>query len=76
MKSSDRDQAIARAVVSFAAKAPSTTPEPRTQPMASRSADSSTGDTTINTPARSVSEHPRWDVYRSGLGTSAFVYDR
>ena len=36
MKSSDRDQAIARVVVSFAAKAPSTTPEPRTQPMASR----------------------------------------
>ena len=76
MKSSDRDQAIARVVVSFAAKAPSTTPEPRTQPMASRGADSSTGDTTINTPAPSVSEHPRWDVYRSGLGTSAFVYDR
>lgn len=78
MKSSDRDQAIARVVVSFAARAPSTTPEPRTQPMASAGADSSTGDMppTINIPAPSVSEHPRWDVYRSGLGTSAFVYDR
>ena len=76
MKSSDRDQAIARVVVSFAARAPSTTPKPRTQPMASAGAASSTGDTTINTPAPSVSEHPRWDVYRSGLGTSAFVYER
>ena len=35
MKSADRDQAIARVVVSFAARAPGTTPEPRTQPMAS-----------------------------------------
>jgi type IV secretion system protein VirB1 len=77
MKSTDRDQAIARVVVSFAARAPSPTPEPRTQPMASAGADSSTGDMSpINTPAPSVSEHPRWDVYRSGLGTSAFVYER
>ena len=40
--------------------------------------DSSTGvmPPTINTPSPSVSERPRWDVYRSGLGTSAFVYDR
>ena len=76
MKSSDRDQAIARVVVSFAAKAPSTTPKPRSQPMASRGADSFAGDTAINTPAPSVSGHPRWDVYRSGPGTSAFVYDR
>ena len=76
MKSADRDQAIARVVVSFAAKDPSTTPELRTQPMASRGADSFAGDTAINTPAPSVGGHPRWDVYRSGLGTSAFVYDR
>ena len=76
MKSADRDQAIARVVVSYAAKAPSTTPELRTQPMASRGADSFAGDTAINTPAPSVSGHPRWDVYRSGPGTSAFVYDR
>ncbi|MFH1343384.1 MAG: type IV secretion protein [Pseudomonadota bacterium] len=78
MKSSDRNQAVARVVVSFAAKAPSPTPEPRTRPMASRGDDSSTGvmPPTINIPAPSVTEHPRWDVYRSGLGTSAFVYDR
>ena len=76
MKSTDLGQAVARVVVSFAARAPSPTPEPRTQPMASRGADSSTGDMpTINT-APSVREHPRWDVYRSGLGTSAFVYER
>ena len=77
MKSSDRDQAIARVVVSFATGAPSPTPEPRTQPMASAGAASSTADISpINTPAPSVSGHPRWDVYRSGLGTSAFIYER
>jgi type IV secretion system protein VirB1 len=74
---SGRDQAIARVVASFTAKAPGPTPQPRTQPMASRGADSSTADMpTINTPAASVREHPHWDVYRSGLGTSAFVYER
>jgi type IV secretion system protein VirB1 len=74
---SGRDQAIASVVASFTAKTPGTTPEPRTRPMASRGADSSTGDMpTINTPAPSVREHPHWDVYRSGLGTSAFVYER
>ena len=77
VKSPDRDQAIARVVVSFAARAPSITPEPRTQPIASAGLGRSTGDASpINPPAPPVSEHPRWDVYRSGLGTSAFVYER
>lgn len=77
MKSSDRDQAIARVVVSFAARAPSPTPEPRIQPMASTATERSIGDISpINTQAPSVRERPRWDVYRSGLGTSAFVYER
>jgi hypothetical protein len=77
MKRSGRDQAIASVVASFTVKAPGTTPEPRTQPMASAGADISTGDMpTINTPAPSVRERPNWDVYRSGLGTSAFVYER
>ena len=73
----DRDQAIASVVASFAAKAPGSTPEPRTLPVASAGANSTTGDVpTINTPAPSVRERPNWDVYRSGLGTSAFVYER
>lgn len=77
LKSSEHDQAVARVVVSFAARALSTTPAPRNQPTASAGTERSTGDnTTINTLSRSVSERPRWDVYRSGLGTSAFVYDR
>ncbi|MGY3613937.1 type IV secretion protein [Bradyrhizobium sp. USDA 10063] len=77
IKSADRDQAIAHVVASFAAKAPSPAPEPHTQPMAaSADSDRPTGDTTINLPARSASEHPRWDVYRSGIGMSAFVYQR
>ncbi|MCJ9730903.1 type IV secretion protein [Bradyrhizobium sp. PRIMUS42] len=71
---SGRDQAIASVVSSFAAKTPRTTPEPRTPPG---DADISTGDTPkINTPAPSINERPNWDVYRSGLGTSAFVYER
>lgn len=77
MKSSDRDQAIARVVASFAAMAPSPTSEPRIQPMPAAGANTSPGDVSpVNTPARSAGEHPRWDVYRSGLGTSAFVYAR
>ncbi|WP_338835201.1 type IV secretion protein [Bradyrhizobium septentrionale] len=75
LNASGRDQAIARVVASFAAKASrTTTPEPRTPPA---DASISTGDVPIsNTPAPSVRERPNWDVYRSGLGTSAFVYER
>lgn len=77
MKIPDRDQAIARVIVSFATKSASKAPEPRIQPMASVGADESTGDVSpIKTPARTAGEPPRWDVYRSGLGTSAFVYAR
>ncbi|WP_445222688.1 type IV secretion protein (plasmid) [Bradyrhizobium sp. Pa8] len=72
-----RDQAIASVVASFATKPPGATPEPRTRPMAPREVDISTGNTPpINTPVPSVRERPNWDVYRSGVGTSAFVYER
>ena len=77
MKSADRDQAVAHVVASFAGRASSPTPEPRIQPKVSAGADSATGDMSpANPSARSISEHPRWDVYRSGQGTSAFVYER
>lgn len=77
LKLPERDQAIARVVVSFATKSASKMPELRIQHIASVGADKSTADVSpINTPAPSVSGHPRWDVYRSGLGTSAFVYER
>jgi type IV secretion system protein VirB1 len=76
IKTSDRDQAIVRVVASFAARAPSQTPEPSIQPTASADTERSTGEASpINPPAPLVSEH-RWDVYRSGRGTSAFVYER
>ncbi|PPQ14468.1 type IV secretion protein [Bradyrhizobium sp. AC87j1] len=76
MKSADQDRTIAEVVASFASKAPSRASEPGIQPMATTDRDRPTGDTTINPPAASASEPPRWDVYRSGLGTSAFVYER
>jgi hypothetical protein len=77
VNASGRDQAIASVVASFTAKAPGTTPGPRTRPTASADADISTGDMPpINMPAASARERPNWDVYRSGLGTSAFVYER
>jgi hypothetical protein len=77
VNASSRDQAIARVVASFAAKAPSTTPDSGNRPTASSGIDTSTGDMpTINTPAPSTREGPNWDVYRSGVGTSAFVYER
>ena len=74
VNASGRDQGIASVVASFVAKAAGTTPEPRTRPMTS--AGSTSDMPAINTPAPSVREHPNWDVYRSGLGTSAFVYER
>lgn len=74
VNTSGRDQAVARVVANFAAKAARTTPEPRTLPG---DADISTGEIPkLNTPASSIRERPNWDVYRSGLGTSAFVYER
>lgn len=77
IKSSDRDQAIVRVIASFAARAASQTPEPRIQPTASADTGRSTGDASpIHQPEPSLREHPRWDVYRSGRNTSAFVYDR
>lgn len=77
IKSSDRDQAIVRVVASFAARAPIQTPKPSILPAAPADAARSTSDASpINPPAPLVSEHPRWDVYRSGRGTSAFVYER
>ena len=76
VNASGRDQAIASVAASFVAKAAGTTPEPRTRPMASRGADIANGDMPTSTAAPSVREHPNWDVYRSGLGTSALVYER
>lgn len=74
VNASGRDQAVARVVAEFAAKAPQETPEPRTPPG---DADISTGETSkLNTAAPSIRERPNWDVYRSGVGTSAFVYER
>jgi hypothetical protein len=74
LNTSGRDQAIASVVASFAAKALRTTLEPRISPA---DASISTGEMpTINTPAQSVRERPNLDVYRSGVGRSAFVYER
>jgi type IV secretion system protein VirB1 len=74
-KRADRDQAIADVVASFAPNASGQVSEPRIEPMASTGRDRPTGDTTINPPAASGERRP-WDVYRSGIGTSAFVYER
>ncbi|MBR0857773.1 type IV secretion protein [Bradyrhizobium liaoningense] len=76
MKSADRNQAIAKVVASFAPKASGPVSGPRVEPMATTGRDRPTGDMTIDPPAASASERRPWDVYRSGLGTSAFVYER
>ncbi|WP_025038370.1 type IV secretion protein [Bradyrhizobium sp. DOA9] len=74
---SGREQAIAHVVASFATKAPGTPLEVLTRPTASRGVDISIGDTPpTNTPAAPARERSKWDVYRSGLGTSVFVYER
>ena len=76
MKSADRDQAIAEVVASFAPKTSGQVSEPRVEPMATTGRDRPTADTTITPPAASTGERRPWDVYRSRLGTSAFVYER
>lgn len=76
LQRADRDQAIAEVVASFAPKASGQVSEPRIEPMASTGRDRLTGDTIVNPPAGSSSERRPWDVYRSGIGTSAFVYER
>ncbi|MEY9120477.1 type IV secretion protein [Bradyrhizobium yuanmingense] len=76
IKSANHDQATAEVVASFASKSPSRASEAGIQPTATTGRNRPSGDTTINPPATSASEHPRWDVYRSGQGTSAFVYER
>jgi hypothetical protein len=73
---SGHDEAIANVVASFAANASVTTPNSQNRPKAPRGADISTADMPTITPSPSARERPHWDVYRSGLGTSAFVYER
>ncbi|UPK31448.1 lysozyme family protein [Bradyrhizobium sp. 195] len=74
VSASGRDQAVARIASSFAANTPRTAPEPQIPPG---DADIPTGETPkLNKPSPSIRERPNWDVYRSGVGTSAFVYER
>lgn len=76
LDASGRDQAIASVVAGFAAKASGTTPDSG-QPTAFSGVGTSNGDMpTINAPAASARERPKWDVYRSDVGRSAFVYER
>lgn len=77
IKSPDRDQAIVRVVASFVARAPGHTPEPGIQSTVFAKTERSPDEASpTNQPEPSLREHPRWDVYRSGRGTSAFVYER
>jgi hypothetical protein len=77
LNASGRDQTIASVVASFAAKAPGTTPDSGNGPTASSGVNTSNSDMpTSNAPAASARERPNWDVYRSGVGRSAFVYER
>ncbi|MCK1326750.1 type IV secretion protein (plasmid) [Bradyrhizobium sp. 155] len=73
LNTSGRDQAIASVVAAFAVKAPGTTPDSGNQPTVGTSNDDMP---MINAPAASAREGPNWDVYRSGAGRSAFVYER
>jgi type IV secretion system protein VirB1 len=67
----DRGRATATAIASFAVKAQSETP----QTLSATGAEAPAPDTSAtNTPT--AKERPSWDVYRSGFGTSAFVYQR
>jgi type IV secretion system protein VirB1 len=67
----DRGRATAIVIASFAVKAQSETP----QTLSATGAEAPAPDTSAtNTPT--AKERPSWDVYRSGFGTSAFVYQR
>jgi type IV secretion system protein VirB1 len=73
--SSDPHTAALDAVKSFAVKGKPTMPEPGsrnvpTQPPANEPAANNFSSADL------ARERPSWDVYRAGLGTSAFVYGR
>jgi type IV secretion system protein VirB1 len=75
----DRGRATATVIASFAVKAPSETPQTSgdntDNTLSATRAEAPAPDTsTTNTPT--AKERPSWDVYRSGFGTSAFVYER
>jgi type IV secretion system protein VirB1 len=72
----DRGRATATVIASFAVKAPGETPQTSGEnTLSATRAEAPAPDTSAtNTP--SAKEHPSWDVYRSGFGTSAFVYQR
>lgn len=71
----DRASATATVIASFTRKAPRETTAPGGKPLSATRAETAAPDpSTANAP--STRERPSWDVYRSGFGTSAFVYQR
>jgi hypothetical protein len=63
-------------IASFAVKAPSETPQASGDNTLSATRAEAPGPDTSATNTPSAKERPSWDVYRAGLGTSAFVYGR
>ncbi len=72
----DRERATATVIASFAVKAPSETPQTSGDNTLSATRAEAPGPDTSATNTPSAKERPSWDVYRSGFGTSAFVYQR
>jgi type IV secretion system protein VirB1 len=72
----DRGRATATAIASFAVKAPSETPQTSGDNTLSASRPEAPAPDTSATNTPTAKERPSWDVYRSGFGTSAFVYQR
>ena len=72
----DRGRATATVIASFAVKAPSETPQTSGDNTLSAARAEPPAPETSATNTPTAKERPSWDVYRSGFGTSAFVYQR
>lgn len=72
----DRDRAAASVIPSFAAKGPSRTPQSFSDNTSLAPREKAPAPDISATTTPSARERPSWDVYRSGFGTSAFVYQR
>ena len=75
-RATDSGRATATVIASFAVKAPSETSQTSgDNTLSATRAEAPVPDSpATNTP--SAKERPSWDVYRSGFGTSVFVYQR
>ncbi|MEO6380968.1 MAG: type IV secretion protein [Nitrobacter sp.] len=74
-KEGDSHKSALDAVKNFTVRGKATTPELASRNLSSQTADDEPA-AILSSGAGLARERPTWDVYRPGVGTSAFVYQR